>query len=250
MRFILKRNMIIIKIKIDEIYYKFLVDTGSERSFIVRNKNIEKYKQNILEKIKVKGIGGEEFLKNKYIFPKINIDNTIIHKVEILEKKRNSLFLYLGIDGILGWDILKKLDLLIDIKNKIFSLVTETTQNKKIGTPIISDKQLVIEMKYKNDLHSALIDLGATESFVTQEVFNNYDVIWERNIVLGINGIKLIKVATIKNIILNIAGIEYKSRKLLIKSENFNWKFKLGMDFFENRKIFLKNSIKEMVIVE
>ncbi|WP_256444855.1 hypothetical protein [Gemella sp. zg-570] len=39
MRFILKRNMIIIKIKIDEIYYKFLVDTGSERSFIVRNTN-------------------------------------------------------------------------------------------------------------------------------------------------------------------------------------------------------------------
>ncbi|QWQ38261.1 hypothetical protein KMP11_04680 [Gemella sp. zg-570] len=105
-------------------------------------------------------------------------------------------------------------------------------------------------MKYKNDLHSALIDLGATESFVTQEVFNNYDVIWERNIVLGINGIKLIKVATIKNIILNIAGIEYKSRKLLIKSENFNWKFKLGMDFFENRKIFLRNSMKEMVIFE
>lgn len=251
MKFYYKKKLVTIKIKIFDKMYTFLVDTGSEKSFLSYHKNLNQYTKRLQQKIKVKGIGKDTVIEECYVIPNLIIDGKMISKVIFLKKRKNWLFYYLGIDGIIGWDVLKQINFVIDFKHKLFQ-VGDTNPSKFLTkTSIISDKQLAVNVSYNSQSFIALFDLGANNSIFSMGVLSLInDACWKNKIILGINGFSIQKTAEVHNVTFVLGDMNFKVDKLLVRNRLSNWAIKFGTDSLLDYKVYFKNSEREVIIVE
>lgn len=248
-KFKYKKGLITIDICIFNKYYTFLIDSGSEKSFLLPKKKFEKYKIKKEKYIKINGIGKDKIIKFAYIFPKIIIDGVSIYNAEFLIQNKNLMFFYLNIDGIIGFDILKQFDFYIDFTNKIFNIGKFHLQNNPHCSQILSDKQMVIKIGYNNKNYRTLIDLGANNSIISTDIIPNINLISNKNsIVLGINGFSVQKVSEIRNIIFSFGKNSFKVKKVYVGSFKYNWSIKLGTDSLNKYKVYFINSKREVII--
>ena len=207
-------------------------------------------------KINVKGIGKSKLITHAYLIPKINIDNYNLYNIKFLSKKKNFLFYYLGIDGIIGWDILKNLNFFIDFKNKYFNIDISDTRKKNYDfylshTSIIKDKKLVIETIYNKKIVPTLIDLGANNSVISDELLSGDEEIKiKKNFIFGINGVYLRKVSEIKQLSIGIGLQNIDIQNTIIKNFKYNWLLKLGTDSFMNHILYFDNIEGEVLFIE
>lgn len=251
MKFSYKNKLVTIKIKISEQYYTFLVDTGSEKSFLAPNKDLKNFQIELSNKILVKGVGKNKIIQHAYFIPEIKIDNEIISNTEFLIKDRNVMFYYLSIDGVLGWDILQRFDFAIDFKNKYFYIGSIQPPKSVASIPIISKKQAVILLDYNGDSYHTLLDLGANDSFISDDFrLSEKSVKRSMNFVLGINGFALNKISKVNHLIFTFSGEQLIVKNISIRSFNFQWKVKLGTDSLQGYTIYFINSKERIAISE
>lgn len=251
MKFSYRNKLLIVKINILGRYYKFLIDTGSERSFLVTNNYLNRFRRPLKQRVNVKGVGQDKLIKYVYSIPQITIDNQIINETEFLIKGKDLMSCYLGIDGILGWDILKRFNFLIDFKNKIFTVCDIEFQKSYPYVSISPGQQLVVQVGYDNNKINALIDLGANNTVISEGILSNMEFIkWRRNIVFGINGIFIRKIPEISNLIIDFGNKNIIINNVNIKTFKYNWLLKFGTDIFQDHKVYFNNLEREVLIIE
>lgn len=221
----------------------FLIDTGSEKSFI-KAKNNDRYKENKSKRYLVKGLGGNKIYSKTYSIPLINICGIEIQEVEFIDFKSNSiLFKYLNIDGIIGWDILKRFSFSLDFKNYIIFSEKISSSHFLINIPVISNEKIpVFEVMIDSQKFKSIIDTGSTYTYCNNEQklkksFLESD--FEKKIILGINGItfqyhafKKYKTVTFLN------KYNFQIPKLYIeesKNNNMYYEVLLGNDFLKDK---------------
>lgn len=251
MKFYYRNKLVRIKINIFGKEYRFLIDTGSERSFLSYSKHLNQFKRQLEQKVKVKGIGKDAVIENCYSIPNLIIDNEIIYEAEFLIKRKNLMFYYLGIDGIIGWDILKQINFIIDFRNKLFHAGCAAPSEFLTKTSIISDKQLAIRVSYNNQSFIALMDLGANKSMLSTGIVSLMGgAHWKNHIVLGINGVSIQKTAEVYNVTFILGGMNFKVDTLSVRNFHSNWVIKFGTDSLLDYKVYFKNSEREVIILE
>lgn len=251
MKFSYRNKLVTVKIDILGKTFRFLIDTGSERSFLVPNNHLVNFQKDLKQKVNVKGIGPDKIIEYFYCIPQIEIDGQIIRETDFLMKDRSLMFYFLGIDGIIGWDILKRINFLINFKDKLFIVSEIKLENLHPSVPIVPDKQLVVQLSYHNRNIKALIDSGANTSVISKEILSSLEFIkLRRNIVFGINGIFISKIPELSNIEINFGNKNIIVSNVNIKTLSYSWLLKLGTDIFRNYKVYINNLESEVVIVE
>ncbi|MDG3142244.1 retropepsin-like domain-containing protein [Streptococcus suis] len=251
MKFSYRKKLVIVNLDILGKTAKFLIDTGSERSFFASNKQLDIFRKPLDQNVRVKGIGKAKIITEAYFIPRLIFDNKVIRNAEFLIQDKNLMFRYLGIDGIIGWDILKGFNFTIDFKNKYLSVGDIQLQKSYPYVSIVPDKQLVVQVGYNNKEINALIDLGANRSVISKEIMlDSVGCKWRRYIVFGINGIVIRKVAELSNIVVNFGNQNITVNNANVKSFDYHWLLKLGTDSFRQYKIYFNNAEREVLVIE
>lgn len=133
----------------------FLVDTGTSKNYI-RNLNFIRGIESVTEPFKVKSINGSTLIREKC---EINILNhtTTFYILPCLN----------SFDGILGYDLLKEIEALIDTKNGILFHKNGKEQInhfscKQVNTIEIDSKYVPVDLqsKFKNVIENNAISFG------------------------------------------------------------------------------------------
>ncbi|MBC1520230.1 hypothetical protein HB912_01040 [Listeria aquatica] len=89
----IKNRLILLIGVIDGREYKFLVDTGSERSYMMRDFRLDLYKRKLDYLLKVKGVGNPSLENYEYQIPIINLAGCDIENSSFIVKQKNFYFL-------------------------------------------------------------------------------------------------------------------------------------------------------------
>lgn len=243
-------NMIVLPILIGEEKYIFLVDTGSENSFISPKKKLIHFKEKLPCNLKVKGIGEDTITKYKYSIPVIFLGDIKIKNVSFIEKKdKNILFKVLRIDGIIGWDILKTIDFQLNFESsKLEAIDIEDwgTAKDSCEFNLLLDTNLPIySIKNSDDIvQHFLIDTGSNFSYLYIPMYEG-KVQMCHSFSIGINGIPLNKLFLVQNYCIpsndnSLNGFSVK--KLFIEKCYSKTPLILGLDAFYGKKIRFVNS--------
>lgn len=188
-----------IEVKIGENSYYFVIDTGASTNLITESvaKDLNmKFDKNSFIDIDT---STENIVKaNLGILPdfkisEINIKNAnaIIVKDEMIKQKFLGIEWY-RIDGIIGWSIIKKLNLHIDFKNEklIINKPIKKVNNKPNLFWLFEDPMVLVKTQ-KNNNSLFFLDSGAMDSNLTNnflDKFSNKNIEWEYKEFDGLGG--------------------------------------------------------------
>lgn len=238
----------------------FMIDTGAQMTVVTDIFSIysECLKNNELylnvgssngEKEKMEVVVGQliELNNNKYYNMPILIIPTKKLQINVFDKK------VFGIDGILGWDILKYLDFEIDFKKKVvkFGVDEITTGVMMLRTPIPS----IILFDANKKMSIWGLDTGAKKSCISVKFLdrvNHEDV--KTKLIRGIHGTFTEKFYIIKNVELILNDFGIKIDKIGTGFTNYIEPFELegvfGIDLLKRRKLRISNSRNLFQIID
>lgn len=245
------KQSLIVNLMVENKVLRFLLDTGSDRSFIKPIREFKKYKYVLSPNIRVRGVGKNRIIKEAYHFSEIVLESTIISSVEFLELKRNWMFRYLNIDGVLGWDVLQRINFELDLRNRKLKIYQNSPLFKNtIKLSIIEASKLMIPFEYFNYYGLAVIDTGATNTYAGKRIYQNTKPIkYQRELVLGINGLRINKVSVIDSIIFKQDCQEMKIDNLLYKEQS-RYDLQIGLDTLLNKTVYIDNEQGEVLILD
>ena len=140
---------------------------------------------------------------------------------------------------------------LLLILNKYFYIGSIQPPKSVASIPIISKKQAVILLDYNGDSYHTLLDLGANNSFISDDFrLSEKSVKRSMNFVLGINGFSLNKISKVDHLLFTFIGGKLFVKNISIRSFNFQWKVKLGTDSLQGYTIYFINSKERIAISE
>lgn len=251
--FRLKMGCIILSGLIDGVKYKFLLDTGSERSYILRKHKLRSYKTNLGFLLQVNGIGKKSIEEFKYEIPSFWVGNKEFKNVPFIVKNiRKTLFRLLRIQGILGWDILSQIDFQLDIQRNTF-YINESLRNlnKAEGDGYLFTEKASLAtyeiLNRHNEKDTFMVDTGSNYSYVFDWDYKK-DALEKKGISLGINGIKIDRIYYLKD----FQFIHYKKpftiKKVFVEKKTKPINFTLGMNGLRNKRITFLNSKGKLYI--
>ena len=181
---------IIIPVKINNITYRFLLDTGAPNC--ISKKLNESINSEILKKIDVKDANNRKTVMNIVKIPDLEIGNIIFENSVALssDEEKNLVFDCFKIDGLIGSNLLRNSIIQIDIKNKILRITNDkeklifkkknSTKISLIGTQ--SSPYIWLTLKEKNSAkEQVLLDTGMNGFY---DIANrNYNLLKKENII-------------------------------------------------------------------
>ncbi|MGM9886861.1 MAG: hypothetical protein ACI31W_06420 [Lactococcus sp.] len=183
-------KLIIINVEIENHKYKFLIDTGSERSYIFVKKPFSHATKNYFkEPLKLNGIGGQSYILSYLKFENIEIEKKFFKHVVLLYKNsKNILFTLLNIQGIIGWDILRMNDFLLNFSESKLIFLDEKISAMYANKEGLSSLSLVKLPKYVcNNSTILFVDSGSNLSY-TNYLPKNIKIYKKYSFSLGMNG--------------------------------------------------------------
>lgn len=253
-------GMIFLIVKCGTKDLKFLLDTGAQVSCI-SSKIVSKFDSVIIskEKINVGGGGGYYSEMNVCYVKHLETCGLKINNLPMLILNENQLSLSLfgksiiNIQGILGWDVLSKINFSIDLKNMELEVIKNNVYSKENN--FLKSSFPVIVCQVGENLRIFGLDLGARKSWISEKLVNK-----EKLKVLGrkskkiytINGIVRESILIIEECVVGI--LDYK-----VRINNINTGFTrllndyeldgvLGIDILKNKKLIIINSEDTMLL--
>jgi len=179
-----KNNLILIPISINNQKFTFILDTGVSKTLLFNIKANDSVKLNNRKKIRIKGLGANEYyqaIKSTNNF--IKIKNIIHPKAEIysITEANFDFSSKIGIDihGIIGADLLKNFIVEIDYAKKKIKFykskrirLKRKKKWKEFPIKIINHKPY-ISLKMNNSIQNLLIDTGSGDALWLFEDKNN-----------------------------------------------------------------------------
>lgn len=164
----LKRNisgLYLIPVTIRDKKFSFLLDTGAQISGIARH-HVPKISDEIKDGIELSSFGGKSKKMQSMICEHFQVGELLIQNLPltVLDFDKYSLSSLIGIDGILGWDILSMLDFEIDGKKKEFRVIE--TQEDVESNMLKASFPLMILRDFRNRHCVVGMDSGARISWL------------------------------------------------------------------------------------
>lgn len=255
MKLIKRKGVYLLSIESNRKKYLFLLDTGSEFSYIYKNSLEDLTLKKLSKSILLRGVGGENIIREYVNIDRIKIGNIAIENQDFLVSVDISLKKLLRIDGVLGWDILKKFDFSLDFYNENMEFFTVNNKSKLTTSntyeyTLLNETFPIFSAKYSNNDVLFLLDTGSNLSYIVNEnlVFKNKKISF--SISIGINGIHFSKVCKVNPIpIIDRNGKYYKTPRLLYEKYSQKYDFLLGCNSFKNKIVYFFNS-NNLVLVE
>lgn len=182
---ILKRSklgMYTAKIKVNGFECKVMIDTGAEISVFADNflESIDIY-WNVEDDIEVSSFNDTKDNMNVALVNNLQIGEVEISNCSVLVIGSNKLiFKPLGINifeinGIIGWDILSKLDFEIDYRNRLFTVLCNSEEES--GTPMITSSFPSILLSSTDNKPIVVgLDTGARKSWISEKTIDKFDL--------------------------------------------------------------------------
>ncbi|MEG1065938.1 MAG: retropepsin-like aspartic protease [Erysipelotrichaceae bacterium] len=237
-------GLYLVEVRINGRAYKFLLDTGAQVSSI-DNKLLEELdlKENETM-LNISSFSGKEENSKSTTIEDLTIGDLRIKDIAVMINPKSLLGnKALGIDGILGWDILSRMDFEIDDKNSLFRCIKINKEVEDMNLVMGVFPTLIIK-DINNKLVIAGLDSGALTSWISKASIerNKLEVVKEGEALgLGIHGMENIMISVVKQ-------VRYKLGKSHIVIENVNtgktalfdgmeYDIVLGNEVFKNRCI-------------
>ena len=230
----------IISLRIEGKIYRLLLDTASEKSYLAYKKIWKSRLRKLPYDLCVKGVGKDKILKEYYLFPSVYFQEAELQDFAFIAKPKDFLFYYLRIDGILGWDFLCQFDFRLSYMKKSFEFLDSDIKEERIIFNIIGSKRLIIA---NQSYQKILLDTGASMSYLYD---NLSGVKCRKSIVLGINGMRVNKLFPKYHV--QFGDLYWE--KIGVKERKSEVDLQLGTDILEKYDLLVKNSTKEVILVE
>lgn len=241
----LKKNLLILDVRLNNQTKKFLFDTGSELSYLILTRESKKNRIKLPNTYLLSSVGGTKKIEHGFKIKKISIGQFELEDIFLLEMKKSVFTRTLNIDGIIGWDILKQFDFKLDILRKKLILkkrlkIKENTQSSFEGI----NTRLPIYNFYSNNLNKKLlIDTGSNQSYAYNRLLtNNYSK--KKSLVLGMNGFSLLTTYYIDEFYFRASKHSndyYILKNLELEDTDRKYDLLLGMDFLRNKILYFDN---------
>ena len=156
MKLIKRKGVYLLSIESNRKKYLFLLDTGSEFSYIYKNSLEDLTLKKLSKSILLRGVGGENIIREYVNIDRIKIGNIAIENQDFLVSVDISLKKLLRIDGVLGWDILKKFDFSLDFYNENMEFFTVNNKSKLTTSntyeyTLLNETFPIFSAKYSNN---------------------------------------------------------------------------------------------------
>lgn len=259
----LRRNIFglyLIPIRIHSHSYWFILDTGAQISS-VRSHVLQEVKPKKLPgKLSIGSIGGKEKTMEGYLLSSLQLGELHIHQLPVIALDKQDFAMKIGnvdlfqFDGILGWDILSKLDFEIDDVGKQFKVMKNHyrfTYENMIPTmfPV-----LLVKDHYGRVLQMGL-DTGSRMGWMNEMKAKDYGFVLSEQVQamgFGVHGMEEMKLRMVKEVDLYLFKAHVRIKNMMTGRTNIFPNFELdgilGNEIFKNRRIRMINS-KAMVLL-
>ncbi|WP_404456732.1 retropepsin-like aspartic protease [Oceanobacillus kapialis] len=244
-------NLYIMIIKINNVKHRFLVDTASQISLIKMKKNVILQELQLDKRLKLNGFGKVTNLLKAVVVDDFKFGTNQAKNVLLFIKEENNmLFNMLRIDGILGWDLLSKIDFSIQEAENSFTIFDEEMAKKfqKIPSSHLFSSMIPIIFN-SNKTRIVGIDLGANKTWISEKssILVGNPLLTERKTYsIGVNGINVDKKGILTEYELKLPNITQNFKKLSISSTEFvpNTKIDLmvGTEICKGKEVVFYNS--------
>ncbi|CDO04775.1 acid protease [Oceanobacillus picturae] len=250
-------NLYIMTIKINNVKHRFLVDTASQLSLIKMKKNVNLQELQLDKRVKLNGFGKVTNLSKAVLVDDFSFGTNQAKNVLLFIKEENNmLFNLLQIDGILGWDLLSKIDFSIQEAGNKFTIFDEEMAKKfqKIPSSYLFPSMIPIIFD-SNKKRIVGIDLGANKTWISEKspILVGNPFLTEKKVYsIGVNGINVDKKGLLKEYELKLPNIKQNFKKLSISSTEFvpntNIDLMVGTEICKGKEIVFFNSRNKFVI--
>lgn len=253
----LKRNisgLYLIPVTIHDKKYSFLLDTGAQISGIVKH-HVSKITEEIKEGIQLSSFGGKSKKMQSIICEQLQVGELCINNLPltILDFEKYSLSSFIGIDGILGWDILSMLDFEIDGKKKEFRVIE--TQEDVEANMVKATFPLMILRDFRNRHCVVGLDSGARIGWLNMNYAKemNLAIVDEGDsLSYGVHGVEKFHYKLIKEVRFKLESsfivLKYVPTGKCELYPGFEADAVLGNEIFKNRTLRVLNSKNYMCL--
>lgn len=229
--------------------YQFIIDTGAQVSALMDDIKLKDgfHKNKVIE---IRSVGGKRknadvISLDSFFFSSVEVKN---HSFVLLSKKDFKLPILnkevVKFDGILGWDILSKIDFEIDDTNKTFSIIQkeETYYFRNLISTVFP---ICLVYNENHQIRFYGIDTGAHESWLLEDKTDK-ERVQRKAFGLGVHGIETLCFEVVKKSALYM--LDYKIVLLETRTgnteviENVKLDGIFGNEIFKNKKIQFLNS--------
>lgn len=161
-------KMIIVKVSINDKNFNFQLDTGAP--FAISERVLKEFNFLTLESIGITDSNGKTENIKRTVVPKLNLGEISFTNTEgIVFKENNFVFECLGVDGIIGSNMLRKSVLQFDYQNKMI-YITDDVNNLNLQNATF--EELILEEFQSNPVINILLE-DEKNSIKTQVVIDS-----------------------------------------------------------------------------
>lgn len=242
-----------LSVEINGLPYKFLLDTGAQISCISETISDNEGIVKSVETVEVGDAGGYKSDMSMCYTKSMSVCNFSVENLPMLILGGHQLTLkVLGktlykVDGIIGWDVLSKIDFEIDYAKQM--IVVRKSELLTLNNFIKSDFPTVLVEDENGQILKFGLDLGARKSWINDKLIekNQLRVIKEKNkTAYGVNGMMSQASKTVAKFDILLKNSQIKFKHISTGFTGFLNDFELdgvlGMDVIKTRKVTISNS--------
>lgn len=251
----LKKNMFglyLVKVMVNHYPAMFLVDTGAQITTIT-DRCAKAFQTRKLEgSIPMEGFSGKRKESSLVMIDRFDLgDLHITHQpMAVCDSSNINLYLFsinlIGIDGILGWDILSTLDFEIDDANLQLNILSSTIDAPFKNLISTTFPTLILQGRKQENLIAGF-DSGAHHSWISKKLAQRYELSGAAEMmVLGVHGLEKMSTNFAKELRVKLAQTYFVFENVMIGRcdifENVEFDCVLGNEIIRKRKIRFLNS--------
>lgn len=253
-------GLYMIPVKIQDTTYRFVIDSGAQISSLKSSLIAKLQLQKLPGTLPIGSVGGKEVPLHGYLLPELSFGALHIAHLPVIELTMRELSICIKdrefsmFDGILGWDILSKLDFELDDVAHQMRILTNCYRFP-FPNMVKTAFPLFLVQDEKGNIFTMGFDSGARYSWMSETAMQQYGYIMseEQTIMgFGVHGMEEMKIRLVNHLSLYLDRANIDLRFVHTGRTNIfpNLAFDgiLGNEIFRNRRIRIINS-KEMVLL-
>lgn len=259
----LRRNLFglyLVPVTIAKRQYWFILDTGAQISSIRSHVQKQLQIKKLPGQLRIGSIGGKEKAMEGYLLDTLCLGSLRIHNLPVIALDKQDFSMNIGgfdffqFDGILGWDILSRLDFEIDDVAKRFKVMKNHYRFEYENMILTMFPVLLVKDAQGNVLKMGL-DTGSRMSWMNEDKAKHYGIAMGEQVQamgFGVHGVEEMKVRMVKEMNLYLFKAHVNIKNMITGRTNIFPNLELdgilGNEIFKNRRIRMINS-RSMVLL-